>query len=62
MKPTPLPGITQRPTWPTTPTAPQPSSPAPPLTLRLQVLDTPDAQREAERISGQLALIEEEQA
>jgi len=59
MKPTPLPGITQRPSWPTTPTAPRPSSPAPALTLRLQVLDTPDAKREAQRITGQLDLFTE---
>lgn len=62
MKPTPLPGITQRPTWPTTPAAPRPSSPAPALTLRLQVLDTPDANREAQRINGQLDLFDDAEA
>ena len=60
MKPTPLPGITQRPEWPTTPAAPRSSTPAPALTLRLQVLDTPDAKREAQRITGQLDLFNEE--
>jgi len=60
MKPTPLPGITQRPEWTTTPAAPRSSTPAPALTLRLQVLDTPEAQREAERLSGQLDLFSEE--
>lgn len=60
MKPTPLPGITQRPEWPTPTPAPRPSSP-PPLVLRAQVLDTPEAQREAKRINGQLELIPEQQ-
>ena len=59
MKPTPLPGISQRPQWPT-PT-PRPATAMPQaLTLRLQVLDTPDAHREAQRLAGQLTLIEKE--
>ena len=64
MKPAPLPGITQRPSWPapsrlSADTAPPPSS-TPPLTLRLQILDTPDAHREAPRLAGQLDLFDEE--
>ena len=58
MKPTPLPGISQRPQWPT-PT-PRPATAMPQaLTLRLQVLDTDDAKREARRIAGQLDLLTE---
>lgn len=59
MKPAPLPGITQRPAWPT-PRTHTVTAPARPLTLSLQVLDTPEAKREAQRLTGQLELIEEE--
>ncbi len=59
MKPKPLPGITQRPSWPQ-PTTHRTTSPAPVLTLSVQVLDTPEAKREAQRLTGQLALIEED--
>ncbi len=59
MKPKPLPGIPQRPSWPQ-PVTHRTTSPAPPLTLARQIIDTPEAHREAQRLTGQLALIEED--
>ena len=52
----PLPGCTVRPQWPTPPPhAPRPTA-APLLTLAVQVLDTPEAIREAQQLAGQLTL------
>lgn len=54
-----LPGTDVRPQWPKPPSTPRPTFTTQPLTLRMQVLDTPEAIREAQRLAGQLDFTQE---